>query len=210
MILAVVNMKGGTGKSTVATNLAACFAAYGTDVLLVDADPQASALAWQRDRPAHVPPVSVIGLPVTNLHREIPRFEAKYPVILIDGGGQITATSKAAVAVANFLLVPTEASTPDIRSTERFFTHVVEEVAAIKGQVAAAILVTKVKTRTTVNAAGQVQIKALGYPVLASVLAHRVTYPEAFSKGMSVVEYDPQSKAAEEVLALYRELQEGL
>jgi chromosome partitioning protein len=117
MILAVVNAKGGTGKSTVATNLAALFASRGTDVLLVDADPQQSALEWQRDRSADLPSVSVIGLPAPNLHREIPRFQAKYGVILIDGGGRVTATAKAAVAVADFLLVPTLASTPDVRST---------------------------------------------------------------------------------------------
>jgi chromosome partitioning protein len=54
-IMAVVNQKGGTGKTTVATNLATLFASQKGEVLLVDADPQQSALEWQRDRPAHLP-----------------------------------------------------------------------------------------------------------------------------------------------------------
>jgi chromosome partitioning protein len=209
-IIAVVNQKGGTGKTTAATNLATLFATQGTEVLLVDADPQQSALEWQRDRPGHVPPVSVIGLPAPNLHREIPRLHTKYPVILIDGGGRVTATARATVAVADFLLVPTLASLPDARSTQRFFQEVVEEVATIKGRVSGAILFSMVKTGTVFNVSGQGQIKDLGYPVLETTLSHRITYQEAFAQGMSVGEYDPRSKAAEEVHALFRELQEGL
>jgi chromosome partitioning protein len=209
-IIAVVNQKGGTGKTTVATNLATLFAHKGTEVLLVDADPQQSALEWQRDRPAHLPQVSVVGLPAPNLHGEMPRLQEKYPVILIDGGGPATATARATVAVADFLLVPTLASLPDARSTQRFFQEVVEEVAAIKGRISGAILLSMVKTGTVFNVSGQGQIKDLGYPVLQTTLSHRITYQEAFAQGMSVGEYDPRSKAAEEVQALFEELQEGL
>ena len=209
-ILAVVNQKGGTGKTTVATNLATLFAGQQGEVLLVDADPQQSALEWQSDRPAHLPQVSVIGLPAPNLHREIPRLQTKYQIILIDGGGRVTATARATVAVADFLLVPTLASLPDARSTQRFFQEVVEEVAAIKGRVSGAMLFTMVKTGTVFNVSGQGQIKDLGYPVLETTLSHRITYQEAFAQGMGVGEYDPRSKAAEEMQALFRELQEAL
>jgi cellulose biosynthesis protein BcsQ len=83
-------------------------------------------------------------------------------------------------------------------------------VAAIKGRVSGAILFSMVKTGTVFNISGQGQIKDLGYPVLETTLSHRITYQEAFAQGMSVGEYDPRSKAAEEVQALFHELQEGL
>ena len=59
MIISVVNQKGGTGKTTVATNLAACFAGDGREVLVIDADPQQSSLDWRADRPEDQPPVCV-------------------------------------------------------------------------------------------------------------------------------------------------------
>jgi chromosome partitioning protein len=209
-ILAVVNQKGGTGKTTVATNLATLFAGQKGEVLLVDADPQQSALEWQHDRPASLPQVAVIGLPAPNLQREIPRLQTKYGVILIDGGGRVTATARATVAVADFLLVPTLASLPDARSTQRFFQEVIEAVAAIKGRISGAMLFTMVKTGTVFNVSGQSQMKDLGYPVLETTLSHRITYQEAFAQGMGVGEYDPRSKAAEEMQAVFREVQEGL
>jgi cellulose biosynthesis protein BcsQ len=107
-------------------------------------------------------------------------------------------------------LVPTLASVPDARSTQRFFREVVEEVASIKGRVSGAILFTMVKTGTVFNVSGQSHIKELGYPVLETTLSHRITYQEAFAQGLSVGEYDAHSKAAEEMQALFHELQEGL
>jgi chromosome partitioning protein len=121
MILAITNQKGGTGKSTIATNLAVCFARTGAEVLLVDADPQHSALDWHVDRPDAVPLIHVVGLPVDNLHREIPPLATKFAVLLIDGGGRITTTARAAVSVADFVLVPTLPSKPDLLSTQDFW-----------------------------------------------------------------------------------------
>jgi chromosome partitioning protein len=209
MIISAVNQKGGTGKTTVATNLAVCFAAEGREVLLIDADPQHSALDWRADRPDERPPVQTIGLPVKNLHREIERFHHKYDVILIDGGGRVNATARAAVMVSDFVIVPTLPSKPDILSTQDFFQAVMEEVATVR-EVQGAVLINQLQMGTVVSRKAEEYVKGLGYPLFTTTLHQYVAYREAIATGLSVIEYDPTSKAAQELAAFFRELKEVL
>lgn len=210
MVIAVLNSKGGVGKTTIATNLAACFAADGKDVLLVDADPQASALEWKTSRPENAKALQVIGLPADNLHQEMKRLKNKYELILIDSGGRITKTARAAALVADLVLVPTLPSKYDITATQEFFTQVLSEVQSLKDEVRAAILLNQVQTGTTISQAAQEQLATLKYPLMDAVLHLYVAYKESAALGLSVVEYGKDSKAAAEMKAFYKELKRAL
>jgi chromosome partitioning protein len=207
VIISVVNQKGGTGKTTIATNIAACFAGEGKDVLLIDADPQRSALDWRADRPDDKPQVQTIGLPVRNLHQEIAPFRKKYDVIVVDGGGRVTATARASVMIADFVIVPTLASKPDVLSTQDFFKQVIEEVTTVK-EVQGAILINQVQTGTVINRDCREQLGSLGYPIFSTALHLYVVYKEAIAAGLSVVEYQGKSKAAQEMEIFFAEVKE--
>ena len=209
MILSVVNQKGGTGKTTVATNLAACFAGEGLDVLLIDADPQKSALGWAGDRPERVPRIQTVGLPVQNLHREIEPFRHKYEIIIIDGGGRVTASARAAVMVSDFILIPTLPSKPDIMSTQDFFEQVIQEVASMK-DVRGAVVINQLQTGTVVGRRSEEYLKSLDYPIFETILHQYVVYREAIAAGMSVIEYDHTCKAAQEMGTFFSELRRVL
>ncbi len=209
MIVTISNQKGGVGKSTVAVNLASCFAGDGKDVLLVDADEQGSALDWRAERPQRMPQVQTVGLPVGNLHKEIQSLSHRYDVVVIDGGGRITKTARAAVVAADFVIVPTLPSRPDISSTEDFFEKVIELAQTVK-DFRVAILLNQVQEGTVLSRRSQEYIQASTYSTFTSRLHQYVAYREAFALGLSVIEYDEASKAALEMKAFYRELMEML
>src|SRR5438105_9443658 len=116
-IIAIANMKGGCGKTTTCMNLATGLAAVGYKVLVVDADPQASATSWRSLRPDADTPFSIVALPTAAIHREIPKLVANssYEVVLIDcpagglasGSGQSTDDiSRYAVRCSSVVIVP--------------------------------------------------------------------------------------------------------
>lgn len=208
-VLASCNHKGGTGKSTTAVHLAVSFATLGQRTLLIDTDPQHSALAWKADRPDHLPRVQVIGLPAPNLHKEVEAFKHDYEVIIIDGGGRMTTTARAACAVADFLIIPTRPSKPDLLSTTDFLHTVVEEVRAMR-PVTGGILITQMQGGTVIGKAALAELQTLGYPLFDTIIHARVAYQEAMAAGMSVLEYAADSKAAQETRALFTEVREAL
>jgi AAA domain len=84
VITAVINQKGGSGKTTIALNLAAAMAREGKKVLLIDADPQQTAQDWAAVR-STAPPFQVIGMSKPILHRDLPKLSVDYDEIVIDG-----------------------------------------------------------------------------------------------------------------------------
>ena len=88
MIIGVLNQKGGVGKTTVAVNVAAVLA-QRSRVLMVDADPQGSALAWSAAR-EETPIFPVVGLAKATLHRDMPELSKDYSHVVIDGAPRVT------------------------------------------------------------------------------------------------------------------------
>lgn len=89
MIIGVLNQKGGVGKTTIAVNLAAVYAKAGQRVLLVDADPQGSSLAWSSAREGK-PLFTVVGMPKPTLHKDMPSIARDYDMVVIDGSPRVT------------------------------------------------------------------------------------------------------------------------
>lgn len=206
MIIAVVNQKGGCGKTTIATNLAALFAGEGREVLLVDADPeQHSAMNWCADRPEYLPTVHSSSLPARNLRREADALRKKWQVVIIDGGARVTEHAHAAVAAADWLVIPVRPSKVDLDATSQFL-DVVQTDMAKRNDLHGGLLLNQLQEGTAIGNVARAQIAEWEFPIFDNVLHSYVAFTEAVWQGQSAVEYQPSSKAAADITAFFREL----
>ncbi|MBA89263.1 MAG: cobyrinic acid a,c-diamide synthase [Phyllobacteriaceae bacterium] len=198
MIIGVLNQKGGVGKTTIAITLAATIAQSGSRVLLVDADPQASALAWSAAR-EEKPIFPVIGMAKPTLHRDLPDIAKDYDVVVIDGAPRVNELGRAAILASDLVLIPVQPSPYDIWAAADT-VQLIQEAQQFKPDIRAAFVINRKIANTAI---GRDVTTALSdfedVPVLPVALHQRVIYAESAAQGLSVIEADMNSDAAREV-----------
>jgi chromosome partitioning protein len=201
MIVSVLNQKGGVGKTTIAVNLAACFSRARQRVLLVDADPQGSALAWSGARQVE-PLFTVVGMAKPTLHRELPALAKPYDVVVIDGAPRVNELGRAVIMASDLVLIPVQPSPYDVWAAAET-VQLVSEARVFKEGLRAAFVINRMIAKTAI---GRDVITALEQfpetPVLGDPLIQRVVYAESAARGLSVIEAAPRSEAAKELVQL--------
>ena len=153
-VVAIVNQKGGTGKTTLSINLASAFAElYPT--LLLDADPQASALDWADSRSTPQMNLHASELPSGDLTREVRGLARSYDWIIIDGPPGIGRVSAEAVRVADIVLIPSKPSPFDVWACADIVEAVKARQRTTGGLPRAAFVITMARPRTLL--VGQVE-----------------------------------------------------
>lgn len=209
MIVLIGGEKGGTGKTTLAVNLAAVRARRDRDVLLVDTDKQSSASDWAAIREedtdcTRIPSVQVFGKQVT---AQLGDLEERYDDLIVDAGGRDSVELRAAMVVADRLFVPLQASQFDVWTLERM-NELVEQARALNPRdLQAHVIINRASPHPQVREDEEAVDLLQDFEHLAygDVVIHdRIAFRRSISKGLSVEEVrSPDAKAVAEIGELH-------
>lgn len=204
-VIAVLNQKGGSGKTTIATQLARGLQLQGHSVLLVDSDQQGSARDWRAVDEDN--PVPVIGLDRPTLDKDLKTLSDK-DYVVIDGSPQATNLALSAIKAADFVLIPVQPSPYDVWATNDLVELVKQRIEMTDGKLKAAFVVSRAIQNTNIGKEVASVLTEYGLPVLDARIMQRVSYPNSAALGKTVFETESKnSNAVQEMTALVNEVQ---
>lgn len=204
-VIAILNQKGGVGKTTLAVHIATALARNNRRVLLVDADPQGSALDWAAARRSD-PLFPVVGLPKSSIHKELPALAKNFDLVIVDGPPRVYDVARSAIMASDLVLVPVQPSPYDVWAAKEII-DLLHEAVVYKASLKSAFVINRKIVNTAI---GRDVTEALSeYPisVLDTAVCQRVAFAESATQGLTVYEIDPEMLAAQEMNQLAKEVQ---
>ncbi|MEC8917789.1 MAG: ParA family partition ATPase [Pseudomonadota bacterium] len=210
-VIAFLNQKGGTTKTTTATNVASALVTlHGASVLLVDLDPQGSATDWSAARGGddggpELVPVVAMG---KTLPRDLPRVSSGYDYVVIDGTPSVSDLAVAAVKAADAVIIPVHPSAYDIWACEVLVDLIKERQEVTDGKPRAALMVARAIVGSIMERQASEALAGMDLPVLETRTHQRTAYVNTVSSGGSVIDLPASDKARQEIEALTLEIME--
>lgn len=211
MILLFGGEKGGTGKTTLAVNLAALLAVKGRDVLLVDTDKQGSANFWAgiRGEVSALPRVPCVQKMGKGLARDVLDLAGRYEEIILDAGGRDSMELRYCLGVADRVYIPVQPTQFDLVTLEQM-DQLVDQAQALNPRLEAFVVINRASTNPSVSDAEEAFALVNEFERLSAVktiLRERVAYQRSVREGLSVIEVArPDLKAVEEIRSFYGEI----
>jgi chromosome partitioning protein len=205
--VALLNQKGGVGKTTLALHLAGAWARQGCRVTVIDADPQGSALDWSEQRAKEGGPrlFGVLGLARDTLHREAPEIARGVDHVVIDGPPRIAGLMRSALLAADLVLVPAQPSPFDGWASGEML-NLIREARIFRPELVARFVLNRCAARTIIARETGDALAEHDPPVLAARIGQRVAFADAARTGQLVFEVESGGAAAQEITALSAEI----
>lgn len=207
MKIGVTNLKGGVGKTTIAQNIAVCFAHMGYKVCIVDTDTNQNSLAWNGVRDENLPNILVVGATDSNaLNKTVDALHKDHEIIVIDGTPSLSKMTTRIILASDLLLIPVLPSGHDFRSMNQFFERF-EQAKEFKEEIPAYILLNQFSKNVNVHQDMKDILEQFEVPIMKSTVRSRVAYNKTGIEGMGVYEHS-DNKAKLEMVNLTNEILE--
>lgn len=211
MIILIGGEKGGTGKTTIATNIAAKLVLNGKDVLIVDTDKQGSASAWCASREdnksaGRIPCVQKFG---KGIPEQVKDLSKRYGYVIIDAGGRDSIELRAAMMAADMLIIPIQASQFDVW-TLGSMDELVKQAKSFNNNLNGRIVINRASPNPGVNEIAEAKSIISDFEeikISESVIRDRIAFRKAAKSGLAVFELpEIDKKAMGEIDSLYNEI----
>jgi chromosome partitioning protein len=196
--IAIVGQKGGTGKTSIAENLAVAATRARQSVAVIDLDAQTTATNWRDRRQAETP--TVVSCQVARLRFVLAEAGKNgVDMVFLDGPGKNAEATLEAAKAADLVLIPIQPIINDIETLPAF-----RDLLRVAGDKPAVVIVNNAPIQGSRHVHAQEAAEQAGFTVCPIVLFHRAAFYDAPLPGLSVQELDPDGKAAQEVAQLYK------
>ena len=203
MIYTIGGIKGGSGKTTVATNLAVVLSLSGRDVLLIDSDDQGTAMdftQWRNERMDGNSGFAAIQLYDERVRSETLKLAPKYDDVVIDTGGRDTTSQRAALTISDVFLIPFYPRSFDVWTIEKV-AKIIREIQTVNPKLKVYAFLNRADSKGADNdGAAQALQETDLWTYIDAPLCNRKAFANAAAHGLSVMELRPRDKRAEEEL----------
>lgn len=183
-VISVLNPKGGSGKTTISTNLSRAFHERGFKVLIVDSDPQGSARDWHAVTDNNLIPLVALDRP--NNIKNLKNIADSYDYVIIDGAAKLEDMIAAAIKVSDFVLIPIQPSPYDLWAVSDLVEFITARQEVTDGKPRAGFVINRAIYRTKLGKEIIAALDEYDISVFKTLLVQRQIYPQTASEGKTI------------------------
>lgn len=183
-VISILGQKGGSGKTTLATNLAAGLIREGHKTVIIDTDPQQSAMEWSKNSPESSIPV--FGVVEKDLKTSLSAIDPSYSFAILDGTGKLELKTSASIRLSDLILIPVQPSPYDVWACAELAETIRFRRESNDGLPKAYFVISRQRSNTKLSREVGDAIVEYCLPVFSSGTTDREVYKQSASSGLSV------------------------